>query len=208
MSAIETNIKINVTNRGTAVRDLKQTKDATEREYVNDKMPVLNHPSIHTDTKTMVCGYTWGTEEFYNPQEDGKLAEEQPALKSFDRLVVADCLWMPDQHENIVKTILLYLKENKRQNDQGRPTGSIIPCAIVVAGFHTGREVVNRFIQIATGSISGDDTHNGNTQAKLEAIEICEIDIDGNRRPWQDVRPTETKEQSKRWCMCAILARR
>jgi hypothetical protein len=42
----------------------------------------------------------------------------------------------------------------------------------------------------------------------LKIEEIYEIDVDGQRRPWQNARPGEGKEESKKWCVVAILVPR
>ncbi|EXJ80341.1 hypothetical protein A1O1_08485 [Capronia coronata CBS 617.96] len=148
-------------------------------------------------TNVDVFGYTWGTSKMYLTSHYGKPAPSQP--DSFDRIIIADCLWMPMQHVNLVKTILRYLESSPTapapssspSSQQHQPDDQA--CVFVVAGFHTGRGIVRHFFKV---------------QGRLRAAEIFEIDVSGIRRPWLPVREGETKEQSKRWCVCAVLVRR
>lgn len=130
---------------------------------------------------------------------------------------------MPSQHANLVKTINSYLHEKDEDEDHEGQA-----CALVIAGFHTGRSIVARFFEIATGSRlggteagSGQGTkHNAEEEEEQEddddvrqvkgiltAAEIFEIDVDCNVRPWLAERPGESKDQAKRWCVCAALVR-
>jgi hypothetical protein len=162
------------------------------------------------DAEISVHGYTWGTSTFYLPSSYGKLAPSQP--QAFDRLIIADCLWMPSQHANLCKTILHYLDRSDSDS-----------CALVVAGFHTGRSTVRNFFEVATGDYKvenenqeaqhegedeGEDEETRAVKGRLRAAEIFEIDTNGVRRPWEPVRPKEDKHMTKRWCVCAVLVRR
>lgn len=125
---------------------------------------------------------------------------------------------MPSQHANLVKTINDYLK---LQDDQKEGEKA---CALVIAGFHTGRSIVARFVQIATGFKSGmlpdgdrgtegeevveEDELEKEVKGTLSAEELFEIDVDANVRPWLPVRENESREQAKKWCICVVLARR
>ena len=106
-------------------------------------------------------------------------------------------------------------------------------CALVVAAFHTGREIVRQFFEVATGQYTfrtldaeddggkcihaiteaggeGDD-ENGEldkVKGRLRTAEVFEIDVDGLRRPWKPVRVGESIEAAKRWCVVAVLVRR
>lgn len=121
----------------------------------------------------------------------------------FDRIIIADCLWMPSQHVNLVKTVLHYLDPNSPHS-----------CALVVAGFHTGRGIVRQFIEIATGERSEDsdasfdqDEEVLQVRGRLKAAEMFEIDVNGVRRPWKSIRQDENKVQAKKWCVCLVLVR-
>lgn len=152
-----------------------------------------------------VFGFTWGTTEMYMPEGHGVPARPQPEV--YDRIIVADCLWMPSQHANVVKTIVHYL-------DSAAPDA----CALVMAGFHTGRAVVRSFLDIATGDfpdeeeqVDGeqeDDPELVGVRGRLKAIHVSEIDVAGVRRPWESVRQGEDRHQARRWCVCAVLVKR
>jgi EEF1A N-terminal glycine/lysine methyltransferase len=128
-------------------------------------------------------------------------------LGRHDVIVLADCLWIPSQHANLVKTIARALDD------------WLDCCAIIVAGFHTGRGIVRDFFDLATGGADGEgvnrDTEASSTSMaetvseqwlpRLKIEEIYEVDVNGQRRQWQKARPGEGKEESKKWCVVAIL---
>lgn len=232
MGAIEQNVRENVTNR-------KKNKESSETTEQSASTSSPNSGTIPTNFMTaeniQVLGYAWGTNTMYATQSCGKLASPQPQSGTYDRIVIADCLWMPSQHGNIVKTILRYLVVQEDDEDQGDHSSSenttpshqpqqqqqpSPPCALVVAGFHTGRGIVRNFFGIATGEWEEQteeadeegeeegDPELAEVSGKLKALEMFEIDVDGNKRPWEPTREGETKDQAKRWCVCAVLGRR
>jgi hypothetical protein len=161
------------------------------------------------DARAKVCvrGYAWGTETMYRVGGYGRPAAK---LGRYDIIVLADGLWMPPQHVNLARTIARGL------------SAAPDSCAIVVAGFHTGRGIVRDFFDLAIcqaddgrggsqdegDSTRTDEDENGKRLASLKVEEIYEIDVDGQRRPWQNARPGEGKEESKKWCVVAILVPR
>lgn len=176
----------------------------------NVKENLLREAGGDAITAVHVLGYTWGTTTMYSYHTYGKPAERQP--DPCDRIIIADCLWMPLQHVNLVKTILHYLDPSSPHN-----------CALVVAGFHTGRGIVRSFFETATedardedgrqreGPVTDDQPGDADllaVQGRLKTAEIFEVDVSGNRRPWQPVRGGESKEEARRWCVCAVLVRR
>ncbi|KAJ5132293.1 hypothetical protein N7448_006451 [Penicillium atrosanguineum] len=107
---------------------------------------------------------------------------------AFTRIIAADCYWMPEQHENLVRTIQWFMA----------PGGKLW----VVAGMHTGRGIVARFFEIAA--------QNG-----LEVERIFERDLvnrkdDGEHinREWRPVREDEGPENWRRWGVIAVLKRK
>ena len=78
-------------------------------------------------------------------------------LGRYDVIVLADCLWMPSQHANLLRTIAQALSTGPDSR------------AIVVAGFHTGRRIVRDFFDLATcladggGRGSEDEADSGST---------------------------------------------
>ena len=102
----------------------------------------------------------------------------------YDRIMAADCLWMPSQHLNLVRTMLQFLTED--------PGGRVF----VVAGFHTGRAKVASFFEVGQGE-------------GLEIQEIYEEDSEGVRREWTSRRDDGSREftERKRWLVIATLKR-
>lgn len=124
-------------------------------------------------TSCSVHGHEWG-----ELSESDSFVQEHKG--SFDIILVADCLWMPWQHENLMKSISWFLK----------PTGK----AWVVAGFHTGRAKMSNFFIAETLA-----SHN------LEIESITERDPDGEERKWVFDRGIEDVTVRKRWLVVAVL---
>lgn len=183
--------------------------------------------STTTSTHITIAGLTWGDPFFTSPNQYGKLLSPQPAQHSFDRMIIADCLWMPSQHENIVKTINHWLRHESAPShatEADADTNTSPPCALVIAGFHTGRSTVASFFEIATGANRAAETKNNNgdhaqlndqggknmnedRDGYLSIAQIFEVDVDLNVREWVTEREGENKEQLKKWCVCAVLVR-
>ncbi|KAK5947879.1 hypothetical protein OHC33_011086 [Knufia fluminis] len=200
--------------------------------------PLLAQSEPRTPTQISIHGLTWGDAHFTSPTTYGKPSNPQPAKHSFDKIIVADCLWIRSQHENIVKTIDSYLRlkekgtqvaQEEKSDDDKHKQEEDMPCALVIAGFHTGRRTVADFFEIATGSRIGptdtqDENEHKDEQGRtldnkgengpliavlrpLHAAELFEIDIDCNIRTWQPERPGEDKDATKRWCVVGVLVR-
>ncbi|KAK4227060.1 hypothetical protein QBC38DRAFT_478565 [Podospora fimiseda] len=148
----------------------------TLRENVNSLIQEKNSVSGRYGIKEIkVDGHAWG--EF-----DTELAKEFG--KKFDRVYVADCLWMPWQHENLRRSIEWFMKEG----DESR--------AWVVAGFHTGREKMAPFFDEERLRDVG-----------LEVERIWERDCDGIDREWVVDRGVEDISVRKRWLVVGVLRR-
>ena len=142
--------------------DMDITKSDDDPEARSARLP-------RTKSTVQVLGYTWGTSTFYLPTKSGKPAPPETTPRCFDRIIIADCLWMPSQHINLIRTILRFLPppnsdtgnsdsvdtrgdsqvaaiEYSESDTVGRDT----PCALVIAGFHTGRKIVADFFNLAT----------------------------------------------------------
>jgi hypothetical protein len=143
--AIETNLR--------GITD-KSTSDATSQSAT----PNVNSP---LPLSTRVRGYAWGTPTFYLPSSYGKPAPGSESSSTFDKIIIADCLWMPSQHINLIKTVLKFLPE-KTVNDSESDDGTKA-CALVIAGFHTGRQIVSDFFSLAT-------VRQSDREALLESI--------------------------------------
>lgn len=77
------------------------------------------------NTNWQVNGHLWGTHSFV----------KSPILSKFDVILMSDTLWMSDQHSNLLNSINLFLE------NEGVVLG--------VAGFHTGLDVIESFIEMA-----------------------------------------------------------
>ncbi|KJZ71810.1 hypothetical protein HIM_08830 [Hirsutella minnesotensis 3608] len=164
-----------------------------------------------TKAKVSVHGLKWGTPKFMSPFSPGKASDPQPKQHGFDTMIIADCLWMPSQHVNIVRTIDQNLRLGNGQAVDKEA------CALVIAGYHTGRGTVARFFQIATGTMPQDVQETltkeegeevREVQHLLRLDDIFEVDVDCNVRPWQEERAGECKDMAKRWVVCAVLVRK
>jgi hypothetical protein len=103
----------------------------------------------------------------------------------FDRILAADCFWMPSQHFSLVSSMLHFL--------------TLEGCGRVfaIAGFHTGRAKLASFFDVAV-------------EEGLELEEIYEENADGLRREWLKERDGgfEDHNERKKWLVIAILKRR
>jgi hypothetical protein len=129
MGAIETNL------RGILG---KSASDAPSQP--NSKTPLPDSMRVR--------GYAWGTPTFYLLSAYGKPAPATESNTSFDKIIIADCLWMPSQHINLIKTVLKFLPEKTVNHTASADDTE--PCALVIAGFHTGRQIVSDFFSLAT----------------------------------------------------------
>ncbi|KAI8656736.1 hypothetical protein NCS56_01278400 [Fusarium sp. Ph1] len=100
---------------------------------------------------------------------------------AFDRVIVADCLWIPWQHANLHRSIAFFL----RRTPEAR--------CWVVAGFHTGREKMPGFYAAEALKEVG-----------LKAERIWERDCNGEERPWDTDREDDVTVR-KRWLVVASL---
>ncbi|ROW08997.1 hypothetical protein VMCG_02854 [Cytospora schulzeri] len=121
-------------------------------------------------------GHAWGDFETVLAKRDRHV---------FDRVFVCDCLWMPWQHESLLRSIEWFLKD-----DAGARCW-------VVAGFHTGRAKMRGFFE---------EERLG--EVGLEVESIWERDCDGVEREWTWDRGYEDPVGRKRWLVCAVLKRR
>jgi nicotinamide N-methyltransferase len=119
-------------------------------------------------------GHEWGV-------LDDSFSKENK--ESFGRILVADCLWMPWQHLNLLKSIRWFMKADGK--------------AWVVAGFHTGRAKMSGFYEESVLMEAG-----------LETEKIWERNAEGAEREWVVDRGIEDVTERKRWLVIGILRRR
>ncbi|KAH6840988.1 hypothetical protein B0I37DRAFT_418975 [Chaetomium sp. MPI-CAGE-AT-0009] len=103
---------------------------------------------------------------------------------AIDRVLAADCLWMPWQHENLRRSVAWFLG----QGEDAR--------AWVVAGFHTKRDTMRAFFETEALAAVG-----------LEVEHMWERDCDGQDREWAWDRGIEDVSQRKRWLAVGVLKR-
>lgn len=135
---------------------------------------IKNNIKEESHTRCKVQGHEWGVlDDDFSSNHKG----------TFTRLLVADCLWMPWQHENLAKSISHFLKNDGR--------------AWVVAGFHTGREKMRGFYDAKMLHGCG-----------LEIENIWERDAEGGERVWMADRGVEDVTARKRWLVIAVLKKK
>ncbi|KAF4982020.1 hypothetical protein FZEAL_2270 [Fusarium zealandicum] len=147
----------------------------TLRTNVNRNIqPSLSPPSATTTPSSSISvdGHSWG--ELSDPLSTS-------SQHAFDRIIVADCLWMPWQHVNLHRSIAFFL----RQTPEAR--------CWVVAGFHTGRPKMRGFYEAAALKEAG-----------LEVERIWERDCNGEERAWDPERDDDITVR-KRWLVVASL---
>lgn len=146
--------------------------------------PILNTLTTNTNknlppplrSKTSIHGHTWG---------DFNTDFAQSHAHYYTRILAADCLWMPYEHENLARSMLYFLSDS--------PDARVF----VIAGFHTGRAKMAPFFGEAI------------REAGLEIEEIFEMDADGKRREWAVERDGGREDVSgrKKWLVVARLRR-
>ncbi|OJD27082.1 hypothetical protein ACJ73_01522 [Blastomyces percursus] len=135
------------------------------------------------------------------PHEWGVLGLDEAASRftvenqdSLTRIIAADCLWMRDQHENLVRSLLWFLAPPTPPFSLDVSGG----VAWVVAGFHTGREIVASFFETAVAmGLVVEKIWERDVNATSEEGEVT--------REWMSVRPGEGPENRARWCVVAFL---
>ncbi|KAK4104800.1 hypothetical protein N658DRAFT_504353 [Parathielavia hyrcaniae] len=125
--------------------------------------------------EAVVEGHGWG-------ELDTPLA--RAGRRSFDRVIAADCLWMPWQHEKFRRSIAWFLGDGEAAR------------AWVVGGFHTGRDKVAAFFEREALAAVG-----------LEVEHLWERDCDGQNREWVWDRGVEDVSERKRWLGVGVLRR-
>ncbi|KAF1935944.1 hypothetical protein EJ02DRAFT_459934 [Clathrospora elynae] len=142
----------------------------TLKTNVAKNIPALLQPRV------AVQGHAWGSTE---------TSFESSHAHRYTRVLAADCLWMPWEHESLARSMLHFLADT--------PDARIL----CIAGFHTGRARLAPFFEDVV------------PQEGLEVEEIYEMDADGQRRPWAKERDggTENIGERKKWLVVARIRR-
>jgi len=127
------------------------------------------------ETNVSVQGHEWGL------LENDAFSEKNKG--GFGTILCADCMWMPWEHLNLLKSIAWFMKDGGR--------------AWVVAALHTGRQKMRGFFEEEKLQETG-----------LVIERIWERDATGKERAWVSDRGIEDVTERKRWLVIAILRRR
>ena len=129
-----------------------------------------------TSSKVEVKGHEWGV--LSDPFS-------QSHAGYFTRILAADCMWMPWQHQNLARSMLHFLSHD------------IDARVWVIAGFHTGRARLAPFFDVVM-------------EEGLELEKIWEQDADGVEREWMKERDGGREDISgrKKWLVVAVLRRK
>jgi hypothetical protein len=127
--------------------------------------------------RVTVEGHLWGSAE---------TSFEKEHAHSYTRILAADCLWMPWEHENLAKSMLHFLAET--------PDARVL----CIAGFHTGRAKVAPFFEETV------------PEQGLAVEDIFEMKADGTRRAWAKERDGGREDigDRKKWLVVARLKRK
>jgi nicotinamide N-methyltransferase len=139
-------------------------------------LPASAVPCLSAPGGIAVEGHEWGVLE----SDSFALANRG----KFDRVLAADCLWMPWQHDNLRRSVAWFLKDDADAR------------AWVIGGFHTRRDNMARFFS--------DEKLR---EVGLETEWIWERDCDGVEREWAWDRGFEDPAERKRWLVVAVLRR-
>jgi hypothetical protein len=127
-------------------------------------------------SRTIVHGHLWGdfTSDFATTN-----------AQRYTRILAADCLWMPYEHDNLAKSMDYFLAD--------APDARIL----CIAGFHTGRAKLAPFFEETI------------PQHRLEIEEIYEMNANGIRRSWATERDGGREDigERKKWLVVARIRR-
>jgi nicotinamide N-methyltransferase len=186
------------------------------RENVKSNLTVKRKGKIQGSVE--VEGHEWG-------KVDDSFSMENKGV--FERVLVADCLWMPWQHGNLRRSIAWFLSpsiapssrnssDSNSVDDSTHPSESGVPShhqppspthpcypssgglAYVIAGFHTGRAKLAPFFDEEAMKEDG-----------LVVERIWERNAEGMEREWRFDRGEEDKDVTgrKRWLVVGIVRR-
>lgn len=126
--------------------------------------------------RVKVTGHEWG-------KFNDSFAEQH--AQHFSCIIAADTLWLRSQHLNLCHSISYFLANSSEAR------------AIIVAGFHTGRDVVASFLsEISLLSLN------------LVIDGTWETDIENRTRPWMGGDFVEPLGERSKWHVVAIIKRR
>ncbi|KAF2201822.1 hypothetical protein GQ43DRAFT_440247 [Delitschia confertaspora ATCC 74209] len=149
------------------------------------KTNVAKNVPSNLKPRITVEGHEWGQ---FSPTDPNSFTQSH--AHHYTRILAADCLWIPHEHRNLLRSMLHFLSPNPKAR------------AFVIAGFHTGRKNVAGFFE---------EVEKMEQQKEgLEIEEIWEMDANGERREWRKERDggREDHGERKKWLVVARLKRR
>ncbi|KAI9702214.1 MAG: hypothetical protein M1820_006296 [Bogoriella megaspora] len=142
-----------------------------------------NVPMDHAN-RVAVAGHVWG-DFFTSPYSQLRLADASRLSMNnahrYSRIIAADCYWIPSQHANLARSMMHFLTFDANAR------------VLVIAGFHTGRQIVANWFETAR-------------KEGLEIEEAWEEDACEKMRGWDPSRE-EGVAEAKKWLVCAVLKR-
>lgn len=145
-----------------------------------------------------VCSLSWGSESLIaRPRHRDDVPNDactgSPAAQpdAFDLIVAADTLWNPETQPLLCDTLRRFLRKSPQSDAR----------AVLVAGMHTGRYALQKFIVLAEAA----------------GLEICDIrerrihpahDSGEDGRPWVTERSNEDEAARRQWVLWLVLRHR
>jgi len=142
----------------------------------NISVNVKKNIPVPIQSEVLVKGHEWGL-------LDNDFSQKY--TNNFTRIIAADCLWMPHEHQALARSMHHFLSKEHRAR------------VWVVAGFHTGRARLAPFFDVVV-------------EEGLEVENIWERDVNGVRREWTRERDGGREDVTgrKRWLVIATLKRK
>lgn len=156
-------------------------KRNVQENYVDDV-------GTNQSNNVLVTPYAWGSsiDVFATSGAQG-----------FDIILAADTLWNPSLHHMFSQTLFRLLRRTESSRIH------------LIAGLHTGRYTINRFLQtISKVTSDTKETSGGSVDlAKLRVLRITEMEVEtGQKREWKVDREEEDYADRRRWLAWITIA--
>lgn len=127
----------------------------------------------NVEDRCYVVPYGWGSDP--SPLFQSQNADSD-SIPGFDVVLAADTLWNSDTHDIFIQTLQLTLKRSPHARVQ------------LVAGLHTGRYVLQKFLNLisAAGFVAEElkERRVGGSEERLWSVEHAEGEDEQERRRW------------------------
>ncbi|EJD41787.1 hypothetical protein AURDEDRAFT_90068 [Auricularia subglabra TFB-10046 SS5] len=143
-----------------------------------------------------VHGLSWGSQSLvpHHGRHDHAPGDvlRFPGTPGFDLILAADTLWNPESQPLLCDTLCRFLR---------RPCSLSDSRAVLVAGMHTGRYALQKFLVLAQAA--------GLEICNLRERRIHETSEAGqNERSWATERPNEDEAARRQWVLWLVLKHR